>query len=77
MSWAIRHLPAAAISTAFLGEPLGAAILAWAFLRQVPLAATWIGGAVVLGGIALVLSRSDRRVSGSRAGAAKTSDLSP
>jgi drug/metabolite transporter (DMT)-like permease len=56
MSWAIRHLPATAISTAFLGEAIGAAILAWIFFHQVPGTATWIGGGVTLAGIWIVFT---------------------
>ncbi len=58
MSWAIRHLPATAISTSFLGEAIGAALLAWAFLGQVPGRSTLLGGFFLLAGIGLVLARS-------------------
>lgn len=56
MSWAIRHLPATAISTAFLGEAVGAAFLAWIVFGQVPGAAMWLGGPVTLAGIWIVFT---------------------
>jgi len=60
MSWAIRHLAATAVSTAFLGEAVGASVLAWALLGQVPGVATVGGGGVVLAGLAIVLSDRSR-----------------
>lgn len=56
MSWAIRHLSASAISTAFLGEAIGAALLAWMLLGEIPSGPTVLGGSIVLAGIVFVLS---------------------
>lgn len=50
-NWTLRYLPATVVSVSFLGEPIGAAILAWLLLGQpVPLT-TVAGGAVILVGI--------------------------
>jgi drug/metabolite transporter (DMT)-like permease len=55
-NWAIKHVTPAAISIAFLGEPVLAAALAFLFFGQRPPAATFIGGALVLAGIYLATS---------------------
>ncbi|MBI3653961.1 MAG: DMT family transporter [Acidobacteria bacterium] len=54
-NWAIKHVAPATISLAFLGEPVVAAILAYVIFGQRPPAATFIGGALVLGGIYLTM----------------------
>ncbi|RME37484.1 MAG: DMT family transporter [Thermoflexia bacterium] len=53
LNWALRHLPATYVTLAVLGEPIGSSILAWVILREVPSLLTFIGGAVVLTGIAI------------------------
>jgi len=53
LNWALRYLPAAFVSVSMLGEPVGASILAALLLAEVPSAATALGGAMVLAGIAL------------------------
>lgn len=50
----LKDVSATLISIAFLGEPLGASILAWLLWRQLPSPATIAGGALVLAGIFLV-----------------------
>lgn len=50
-NWTLRHLPASVVATAFLGEPVGAALLAWVFLGEVPSSATLVGGSVILAGV--------------------------
>src|SRR5262249_35481734 len=57
LNWAIKHVAASAISTALLGEPVVASLLAWLFYAQVPSAYTVVGGSLVLIGIYLVISR--------------------
>ncbi|GAP15009.1 predicted permease, DMT superfamily [Longilinea arvoryzae] len=50
-NWALRYLPAASVSVALLGEPIGTTILAFFLLRETP---SWIelaGGALILAGI--------------------------
>lgn len=56
-NWALRYVPAVVISVALLVEPVGAGIIAWFAFGEVPSAATLLGSAVVLGGLALVLRR--------------------
>lgn len=50
----LKHVSATLISIAFLGEPLGAAILAFLFWRQIPSLFTVVGGILVICGIYLV-----------------------
>jgi len=57
LNWAIKHVPASSISTALLGEPVVASLLACLFFAQVPSVYTAAGGSLVLIGIYLVVSR--------------------
>lgn len=50
----LKDVSATLISVAFLGEPLGAALLAWLIFGEVPSLFTFIGGAFVLSGIYFV-----------------------
>jgi drug/metabolite transporter (DMT)-like permease len=50
-NWTLRYLPAAVVSVSFLGEPVGASLLAWPILGQQLAPSTVIGGAVILVGI--------------------------
>jgi drug/metabolite transporter (DMT)-like permease len=52
---AVRRLPATVVSAAILGEPVGAALLGWAFLGEVPTAKELAGGLVILAGLVLVI----------------------
>ena len=56
-NWALRYLPAAYVSIALLGEPIGTTILAMLFLREAPVAAELFGGALILTGIYLAAQR--------------------
>jgi drug/metabolite transporter (DMT)-like permease len=56
---ALRHLPAPSVGLFLLGEPLGAALLALAFLGEVPGPWTLAGGVVVLLALALLV-RGDK-----------------
>ena len=61
-NYALRRLPAHIVSTSVLGEPVGASLLAYAFLPdEVP--GPWIilGGVLVIGGLYVVLLRSRPR----------------
>lgn len=49
---ALRELPAPTVGLFMLGEPLGAALLAFALFAEVPSALTLGGGALVLGALA-------------------------
>jgi drug/metabolite transporter (DMT)-like permease len=53
-NYTLRWVSAALVSVAMLGEPIGATLLAWIFLQEVPGAATLAGGALILAGIARV-----------------------
>jgi drug/metabolite transporter (DMT)-like permease len=55
-NWALKHVRPSAISVAFLGEPVVAGVLAFAFFSQRPPLATFIGGALVLAGVYLTTS---------------------
>ncbi|HUR61876.1 MAG TPA: DMT family transporter [Candidatus Thermoplasmatota archaeon] len=56
-NWVLKHLPAHTVATWILLEPVGAALLAWPVLGEVPLATTWMGGALVLLGAFLTIPR--------------------
>ncbi|HLF71474.1 MAG TPA: DMT family transporter [Dehalococcoidia bacterium] len=47
----LGYLPAVAVSIAVLGEPVGATLLAWAFLDEAPSALELAGGACLLCGV--------------------------
>lgn len=52
-NWALKYVKAVVVSTSLLGEPIGASILAFIFLGEVPNSMTIIGGTVTLIGIFL------------------------
>ncbi len=56
-NWALRRLGAADVAVATLGEPVGASILAFAVLGETPGKAVVAGGALILAGIVIALSR--------------------
>lgn len=56
-NWALRHVPARVVSMAFLGEPVGATLLAALFLGETPDGRTLAGGALCLAGVVLVVFR--------------------
>jgi drug/metabolite transporter (DMT)-like permease len=57
-NYALKKVPAHIVSTSVLGEPVGASILAY-FLLQGEVPSLWIiaGGALVVGGLYIVLSK--------------------
>ena len=57
LNWAIKHVAASAISTALLGEPVVASLLACLFFAQIPSPYTFAGGSLVLLGIYMVVSK--------------------
>ena len=57
-NFALGHLPAAVVSVAILGEPLGASILAALLLHQSPTTTQFVGGGLILGGLYLFLRYS-------------------
>lgn len=56
-NWVVKHLPAHTVATWILLEPVGAALLAWPLLGEVPHPGVVLGGAVVLLGAALTVPR--------------------
>ena len=59
-TWALRHVRAGTVSTAYLGEPPITAALAFLILGQVPAVATIAGGVLILSGVGLVLLTEHR-----------------
>jgi drug/metabolite transporter (DMT)-like permease len=53
----LGHVPATVISTVVLAEPLGAGLLAWLLLSELPAAAFAVGAPLVLAGVALATAR--------------------
>jgi drug/metabolite transporter (DMT)-like permease len=56
-NWALAHLPAAYIAIATLGEPIGAAILAFLFLSETPSLLKLTAAILILSGILLALRK--------------------
>jgi drug/metabolite transporter (DMT)-like permease len=68
LNYAVRRLPSYVVSLAILGEPVGAALLAWPVFGELPTGRAAIGGLVILAGVALGVVRSagnDTRVTAS------------
>jgi drug/metabolite transporter (DMT)-like permease len=53
----LRALSAPTVGLFLLGEPVGASVMAWLLFGEVPGAWTLVGGAIVLGALALVVSK--------------------
>ncbi|MFP4546220.1 MAG: EamA family transporter, partial [Methanomassiliicoccales archaeon] len=65
-SWSLRYFTASFVSLAYLGEPIGATILAALLLAELPTVNWMIGGVLVLIGIVLtarteIAARNGRR----------------
>ncbi|OAQ52027.1 hypothetical protein HTG_13680 [Natrinema mahii] len=60
-NWALAHLESVVVSVAWLGEPVGATLLALALLGEVPAPVTIAGGLVVIAGVAVTALERDRR----------------
>ncbi|WP_128905121.1 DMT family transporter [Halorubrum amylolyticum] len=58
INWALAHLESSVVSVSLLGEPVGATLLAFVVLAEVPTPYTLVGGAVVLGGIVLTATEA-------------------
>jgi drug/metabolite transporter (DMT)-like permease len=58
LNWALRHLSATYVSIVTLAEPIGAGILAYLIFGESVTLATFVGAALVLGGI-LIASRAE------------------
>lgn len=57
LNLAVRLISVTVVSVAILGEPIGATLLGWAILNEVPTLNEVIGGLLILGGIFIVLRR--------------------
>jgi drug/metabolite transporter (DMT)-like permease len=54
-NWSLKHLEAVKVSTACLGEPLGATLLAYLLLRELPGSMQLFSGGIILIGLYLFL----------------------
>lgn len=54
-NWALKRYSATLVSLLFLGEPIGAAVLAWLIFREQPEPFFFPGAALVLAGLAVVI----------------------
>lgn len=57
VNYALRYLKAHVANLALLGEPIGATIIAWLLLHEVPGTQTFAGAGLILGGVALGMTR--------------------
>ena len=60
-NWALKYLPAAFVSVALLGEPIGTVILAYLFLREAPTLFEMMGGVFILVGIYVASRRRNQQ----------------
>lgn len=63
-NWSLRYLRAATVSTAILGEPIVAAVLAALVFQEIPGALGLVGGAIALVGILGVVRTSEKETHG-------------
>jgi len=63
INWALASVSPLMVTLSILGEPIGASLLAWLVLHEAPPAAAWIGGPLILAGIAIA-SREEPRAGG-------------
>ncbi|WP_254767604.1 DMT family transporter [Salinilacihabitans rarus] len=61
VNWTLKYLESVVVSVAWLGEPVGATLLALVLLAEVPDAITVVGGVVVLAGIYVTTVERERR----------------
>ncbi|ELZ00074.1 DMT family transporter [Natrialba asiatica] len=61
VNWVLEYLESVVVSVAWLGEPVGATVLALALLTEVPDPITVAGGLVVLAGIYVTTIERERR----------------
>jgi len=57
MNYALKHYRATTVNAAALGEPVGATLIAWLGLHETPPLLALIGGAVVVAGIGVTLTK--------------------
>jgi len=56
LNWALKYLPASRVTVFVLGEPIGSALLAWLFFKEVPGYSVLAGGVLILYGVYVALS---------------------
>jgi len=61
LNWSLKFVPATMVTIAVLGEPVGATILAFSILKEVPSGFEITGGLLILGGIALAFSKNEAK----------------
>lgn len=61
-NWLLKYLPATFVAVTTLAEPIGSAILAYFFLREMPTQPVLIGGGLILIGIYLASKEKNRQV---------------
>ncbi|HEY8394574.1 MAG TPA: DMT family transporter [Thermaerobacter sp.] len=61
LNWVLEYVPASVVSVSILGEPVGAAILAWLFLREAPAGIELVGGTLTLLGLFVATQATARR----------------
>jgi len=59
-NWILRFMPATLVAITTLGEPVGAAVLAYFILQEVPAYLTLFGGFLILAGIYLASRKKSR-----------------
>lgn len=59
-NWALKKFSATLVSLLFLGEPIGASILAWLFFREQPQTYFYPGALLILVGLALVVIKNTK-----------------
>ena len=74
INWALAHLESSVVSVSLLGEPIGATLLAFVVLAEVPTQFTVVGGVIVLVGI--YYTASDREAQGSTPSESHAEELS-
>jgi drug/metabolite transporter (DMT)-like permease len=60
LNWALKYLPASRVTVFVLGEPIGSALLAWLFFKEVPGVSVLAGGLLILYGVYVALSERRR-----------------
>jgi drug/metabolite transporter (DMT)-like permease len=60
LSYALRYLPAHVVNLTAIGEPVGAGLLAWLLLRELPTPATALGGGIAVAGLAVAARATAR-----------------
>ena len=76
-NWALAHFSPIFITLAILGEPVGASILAWIVLGEVPPLTAPIGGLLILAGIYLASRDESGAFMGSTSASHAQEDLPP